>query len=561
MVSIEDYVSANAERFYEEFLRPWLQIPSISASPDHVDDVQRSAHFLQAKLQDMGFDVTQYRVEKGNNVVYAEKFVDPDLPTIVLYGHHDVQPIHKPKEWVVGGDQIDPFNSTRAEGRIYNRGATDDKGQLGAHLLALEYFKEHGSPCNVKVVIEGNEEGSIHESSEDEENPFHAWVKENGGLLSADAVLISDTSTLQQGYPALTTSLKGLVAAEVQTDTPESLVEILHKSHLPVSNRVLLEGIYDGVVEHRVTSDVAELLEHELDNSTGRLQPEAGWSVHDHMKYRPTNSPLLVSYANMAPEGEGQTFRIVANGPEKGYHSGTHGGPIQEPALLLSHLLAGLKEQGLDYDIDFIQYGSHTFSTTIQPTGEVQITVRGVEDISGRVKRVTDLYRMDSEAFEVSDVKDRSAYLQDPKFDEKFKDGSPKSYMSFRLVDGQDPGSVYDSLTSLVTGVDEGARISSMESAPAFATEVEGPYSEAVIEALKKGYGTESVHIMAEGGSIPITTTFAETLGAPVILMGFSSPTDGLHGPNESFPWEDGYIKGALSAAHAYENIAEVHRD
>lgn len=219
-MSINSYIESNKERFLNELL-DLLRIPSISADPKHKDDVLRAADAVKEKLVAAGADKVEICSTPGYPVVYGEKIIDSSLPTVLVYGHYDVQPADPLNLWT-----SPPFEPVIKNDKIYARGSCDDKGQVYMHVKAFEtMMKTNSLPCNVKFMIEGEEEiGSAH---------LGDFVKANKEKLKADVVLISDTSILANTIPSITVGLRGLAYMEVEITGP---------------NRDLHSGVYGGAV-------------------------------------------------------------------------------------------------------------------------------------------------------------------------------------------------------------------------------------------------------------------------------------------------------------------------
>ena len=195
---ILEYIDANRDRFLEE-LKTLLKMPSISTSDEHVGDVRRCADWLANHLESIGVRGVEIQETPRHPIVFARHIEDPALPTFLLYGHYDVQPPDPLDLW-----ETPPFEPSIRDGRIYARGATDDKGQVFAHLKALEaHLAVRGSlPVNLLIVIEGEEEiGSPN---------LESWVRDHQAELDAEAVIISDTSMFAPGVPAIMYALRGL---------------------------------------------------------------------------------------------------------------------------------------------------------------------------------------------------------------------------------------------------------------------------------------------------------------------------------------------------------------
>jgi acetylornithine deacetylase/succinyl-diaminopimelate desuccinylase-like protein len=221
----KDFQEKNRQRFLDELLE-LLRIPSVSADSRHSGDVKRCADLVRQRLLEAGADKAELFETEGYPVVYAEKTVDASLPTVLVYGHYDVQPPDPLELWNSG-----PFEPVIREGRIYARGACDDKGQFYMHVKAFETMSATGTlPCNIKFMIEGEEEvGS--------EN-LESFVRSHQDLLRSDVVLISDTSMLSMEHPSLETGLRGLAYMEVSVTGP---------------NRDLHSGVYGGAVANPAT--------------------------------------------------------------------------------------------------------------------------------------------------------------------------------------------------------------------------------------------------------------------------------------------------------------------
>ena len=218
-----------------------LRIPSVSTDSAYADDVQRAADWLVEHLTSIGVPHAEAVSTGGHPIVYAEHVTGDDKPTVLVYGHYDVQPPDPLQEW-----DTDPFEPTRRNGTLYARGACDDKGQMFMHLKALESYLEAGEepPVNLKFVIEGEEEtGSVHLA------PF---IANHTSQLEADVVLISDTAMFAPGVPSITYGLRGLAYAEVTLQGP---------------SRDLHSGIYGGGVENPINA-LADLLSqlHDADH-------------------------------------------------------------------------------------------------------------------------------------------------------------------------------------------------------------------------------------------------------------------------------------------------------
>ncbi|HBN03783.1 MAG TPA: dipeptidase [Bacteroidetes bacterium] len=203
----EEYIESNKDKFLNELFEI-LRIPSISADSAYKADVRRCAEYTASKLKEAGADNVSLEETAGNPIVYGEKIVDASKPTILVYGHYDVQPSVPDELW-----HTPPFEPTIKDGNIYARGACDDKGQFYMHLKAFETMMQTNTlHCNVKFMIEGEEEvGSTN---------LGIYVKAHQQKLSADVVLISDTGIIANDIPSIATGLRGLSYVEVEVTGP-----------------------------------------------------------------------------------------------------------------------------------------------------------------------------------------------------------------------------------------------------------------------------------------------------------------------------------------------------
>jgi acetylornithine deacetylase/succinyl-diaminopimelate desuccinylase-like protein len=222
---VVDYLKSNTDQYIEE-LKEFLRIPSISALPENKEDINKAAKFTASKLKDAGMSKVEIFKTEGNPLVYGEWLGAPGKPTVLVYGHYDVQPVDPVELW-----DSPPFEPVIKDNKIFARGATDDKGQLYVHVKSVEaFFKVKGTlPLNVKFLIEGEEEvGS---------ESLEKFINSNTELLKCDAVLISDTSLYAPGIPTLTYGLRGLCYMEVELTGP---------------NRDLHSGTFGGAVANPV---------------------------------------------------------------------------------------------------------------------------------------------------------------------------------------------------------------------------------------------------------------------------------------------------------------------
>jgi acetylornithine deacetylase/succinyl-diaminopimelate desuccinylase-like protein len=220
MEKIKNYIDTHRDRFLEELFH-LIRIPSVSAFADRKEDMARAAESLKDSLLAAGADRAGLMETSGFPVVFGEKLVDPSLPTVLVYGHYDVQPAEPFDQW-----KSPPFEPEIRHGKIFARGADDDKGQLFMHVKAFELMERTRSlACNVKFMIEGEEEiGSPN---------LKEFCRNNKGLLRSDIILISDTTMIAEDTPSITVGLRGLSYLEVEVTGP---------------NRDLHSGLYGGAV-------------------------------------------------------------------------------------------------------------------------------------------------------------------------------------------------------------------------------------------------------------------------------------------------------------------------
>lgn len=230
MEHINTYIQENKDRFVDE-LMDLLRIPSISADPAYSQDVHACAESVKTHLVNAGADKVEICQTKGYPIVYGEKIIDPSLPTVLVYGHYDVQPADPLELWESGPfEPVIKTTDIHPDGAIFARGACDDKGQMFMHVKAFELMMQTNSlSCNVKFMIEGEEEVGSDNLGD--------FVKANKERLECDAILISDTGIIANDTPSITTGLKGLSYVEVEVTGP---------------NRDLHSGLYGGAVANPI---------------------------------------------------------------------------------------------------------------------------------------------------------------------------------------------------------------------------------------------------------------------------------------------------------------------
>ena len=303
MEHINKYINENKDRFINELIE-LLKIPSISADPAYKADVLNCAEAVAKAMEDAGSDNIEICETAGYPIIYGEKIIDINLPTVLVYGHYDVQPADPLELWTSGPfEPVIKKTDVHPEGAIFARGACDDKGQFYMHVKAFELMMKTDSlPCNIKFMIEGEEEvGS---------NNLSTFVKENKQRLKCDTILISDTGIIANDTPSITTGLKGLSYLEVEVTGPNRdlhsglyggavanpiniLCEMIAKMK-DEKNHIIIPGFYDNVVElsQLERADIArapfslDRYKSALDLSD--IHGEEGYSTMERTGIRPT---------------------------------------------------------------------------------------------------------------------------------------------------------------------------------------------------------------------------------------------------------------------------------
>jgi acetylornithine deacetylase/succinyl-diaminopimelate desuccinylase-like protein len=452
-MSVSDYLQRNRERSLDE-LNEWLRIPSISAKSEHRDDTARAAEWLAGRMRAVGLQTVDVVPTAGNPVVVGEWRGAPEgAPTLLVYGHYDVQPPEPLDEW-----SSPPFEPVVKDGRIYARGSVDDKGQVYLHLKAVEaHLAENGSlPVNVVFLVEGEEEvGSPN---------LGAFLQEHVERLRCDAVMISDTTMFAPGLPSITVGLRGLAYMEVRVQGPST---DLHS------------GAYGGAVVNPALA-LARILSR-LHDEGGRI---AIPGFYDRVRELTREQRDAIAALPFQEEGLREEVGAPALGGEQGF------GSVERiwarPTLDVNGLLSGYTGEGA--------------KTVLPARAMAKVSMRLVPD-------------------------------QDYKEIERIFIDHVKSLA---------PEGVTVEVEALHGGQ------------PWFA-EPEGRVFDAAKRALARAYGKDPVMIR-EGGSIPIVQSFQQTLGAPVVLIGFGLPGENAHAPNE---WMsvDNFHQGAEAIAALYEEL------
>jgi acetylornithine deacetylase/succinyl-diaminopimelate desuccinylase-like protein len=303
MKNISTYIENNKDRFINELIE-LLKVPSVSADSAYKDDVLKTSEIVKTRLEEAGCDHVEICKTDGNPIVYGEKIIDKSLPTVLVYGHYDVQPADPIELWTSPPfEPVIKTTETHPDGAIFARGACDDKGQMYMHVKALEFMtKNDALPCNVKFMIEGEEEvGSVN---------LATFVKNNHEKLKNDVILISDTGMIAKDVPSITTGLRGLSYVEVEVTGPNrdlhsglyggavaNPINILTKMIASLhdeNNHITIPGFYDRV-EELSTDERAQMAKapFNLDNYKKALDidavyGEAGYTTNERNSIRPT---------------------------------------------------------------------------------------------------------------------------------------------------------------------------------------------------------------------------------------------------------------------------------
>jgi acetylornithine deacetylase/succinyl-diaminopimelate desuccinylase-like protein len=293
----KDYQAQHKDRFLNELLE-LLRIPSVSADSRHNEDTKRCAEAVKQRLVEAGAEKVEVCPTAGHPIVYGEKIIDPSLPTVLVYGHYDVQPPDPLDLWT-----SPPFEPVIKDGKIFARGACDDKGQFYMHVKAFETMMQTNTlPCNIKFMIEGEEEvGS---------NNLGIFLNDNKERLKADVVLISDTSMISLDTPSIDTGLRGLSYMEVEVTGPNRdlhsgvyggavanpatiLAKMIASLH-DENNHVTIPGFYDGVQElsaaerEKLNQAPFDEAAYKKDLGVDELWGEKGYTTIERTGIRPT---------------------------------------------------------------------------------------------------------------------------------------------------------------------------------------------------------------------------------------------------------------------------------
>jgi len=454
MDNVIDFVNVNRDRYLDE-LKALLAIPSISALPEHAPDIRRCAEWCADEMRRIGLQNVKLIETAGNPVVYGDWLNAPDAPTILFYGHYDVQPVDPVELW-----QSPPFEATIRDGEIYARGAADDKGQVFMHFKAVEaHMKQNGRlPVNMKFIIEGEEEvGSAH---------LDEFVRSHRSELAADVVVISDSGMFAKGVPSICYGLRGLVY-----------------------------------------------------------------------------------------------FQIDLRGSSTDLHSGSFGGALANPGMVLAQMLAQMKDRGGRVKIPGF------YDDVVRPTpGELRDLARSGFTVAGfkrdhllRSLRTDDPIEVMKRiwlapTFEVHGI---AGGYQGPGV-KTVVPPRATAIVSCRLVPDMDPKKIVRLVKAFVKKKNRDVVVYAEHELPAYQGKTTGPYADAIRGAMKFAFGKEPVFVR-EGGSIGAVLSMERVLKSPVYFLGLSLPEHGYHAPNENFDWPQ--AEGGMAAfADYFRRLGEMRK-
>jgi acetylornithine deacetylase/succinyl-diaminopimelate desuccinylase-like protein len=455
MENIVDFINVNRDRYIEE-LKEYLAISSVSALPQHASDVRLCAEWTKAEMTRIGLQNVRLEETPGHPIVYGEWLGAEGGPTILFYGHYDVQPVDPVNLWT-----SPPFEATIRDGEIYARGAADDKGQVFMHFKAVEaHMKQNGRlPVNMKFLIEGEEEvGSAN---------LDNFITAHKDLLKSNVVVISDSPMFERGVPSICYGLRGLTY-----------------------------------------------------------------------------------------------FQIDLRGTKSDLHSGSFGGAVANPAMVLAQVLAQMKDKSGRVKIP-------NFYDDVVPLREEErrefaklpFNERKYKQDLGAPKLFgeagyTTLERVWARpTFEVNGL--LSGFTG-----EGAKTVIPAVAMakvSMRLVPNQDPqkiGDLFEAYVKKVTPKTVELKVTRMHGGKPWMTAFDNPFVQAAGRAIEQGFGQRPV-FNREGGSIPVVATFQEELGLPCVLFGVGLPDENAHAPDEKLDLGN-FHNGVIASAYLYKEIGAL---
>jgi len=455
MNNVIDFINTHRDRYVEE-LKAYLAIPSISALPQHAADVRKCAEWTQAEMERIGLQNVRLIETPGHPVVYGDWLGAEGSPTILFYGHYDVQPVDPLDLW-----ESPPFEATVRDGELYARGSADDKGQVFMHFKAIEaHLKQNGRlPVNMKIILEGEEEvGSSH---------LDDFVRDHKSELAADVVVISDSPMFDRGIPSICYGLRGLVY-----------------------------------------------------------------------------------------------FQIDLRGTKSDLHSGSFGGAVANPALVISQVLAQMKDRGGRVKIP----GFYDDVRDLRAEERAEFKKLPFNETRYRKELGAPKLFGESGYSTLERVWGRPTFEVNGLLSGFTGDGAKTvipavsmAKVSMRLVPDQQPDKVatlFEDYLRKVTPKTVELKITRMHGGKPWMTEFDNPYVQAAGRAIEKGFGKTPV-FNREGGSIPVVATFQEILGLPSVLFGVGLPDENAHAPNEKLDLGN-FHNGVIASAILYDEIAHV---
>jgi acetylornithine deacetylase/succinyl-diaminopimelate desuccinylase-like protein len=455
MDKVIDFINVNRDRYLDE-LKQLLAIPSISALPEHAADVKRCATWCAEEMGRIGLQNARLIDTPGNPVVYGDWLGAPGTPTILFYGHYDVQPVDPIELW-----ESPPFEATVRDGEIYARGSADDKGQVFMHFKAVEaHMKQAGRlPVNIKFILEGEEEvGSAH---------LDDFIRAHKSDLGADVVVISDSPMFARGVPSMCYGLRGLVY-----------------------------------------------------------------------------------------------FQIDLRGSSIDLHSGSFGGAVANPAMVLAQMLAQMKDRGgrvkipgFYDDVVPLQEEERKAWASLPFNEKKYKKDFGIPKLFGESGYSTLERTWARPTFEINGL--LSGFTG-----EGAKTVLPAVAMakvSMRLVPNQNPDKIAKLFEDYVHDIAPKTvelKVTRMHGGKPWMASYENPFIQAAGRAIEKGFGQKPV-FTREGGSIPVVSTFQEELGLPSVLFGVGLPDENAHAPNEKLDVGN-FHNGIIASAILYEEISRA---
>jgi acetylornithine deacetylase/succinyl-diaminopimelate desuccinylase-like protein len=453
MDNVIDCINVHRDRYLDE-LKALLAIPSISALPQHAADVRRCAEWCAEEMRRIGLHNVRLIDTPGNPVVYGDWLEAAGAPTILFYGHYDVQPVDPLELW-----QSPPFEATVRDGEIYARGSADDKGQVFMHFKAIEAHLRQNRrlPVNLRIILEGEEEvGSVN---------LDDFIRAHKSELGADVVVISDSPMFARGVPSICYGLRGLVY-----------------------------------------------------------------------------------------------FQIDLRGSSTDLHSGSFGGAVANPAMVLAQLLAQMKDRGgrikipgFYDDVVPLQEEERKAWASL-PFNEKQYRKAfGIPKVYGESGYTTLERTWARPTFEVNGL--LSGFTGDGA--KTVLPAVAMAKVSMRLVPNQDPDKIaklFEDYVRQIAPKTVEVKVTRMHGGKPWMTSYDNRYVQAAGRAIEKGFGQKPV-FTREGGSIPVVSTFQEELGLPSVLFGVGLPDENAHAPNEKLDVGN-FHNGIIASAILYDEIA-----